>query len=98
MQNKKELIPREVIFNLQLPHKQNELPIILMLARNYTRDDIVACFDDLEKNGFGKFDRGSRGKGHFAKFIPNDKMPQEYKMTIYVKPQGRPKKIIEQKG
>ena len=88
---------RPVKFNLTLPFNQNELPISLMLARGYSKSDIVSCFVELENNNFGVFDRGSQGKGHFGKFIPNGKIPQEYSLIFEVKKKGRPKLLIRNK-
>lgn len=88
---------RIVNFNLTLPYNQKELPISLMLARGYTKQDIIACFSCLEKCGFGIFDHGSQGKGHFGKFIPNDKIPQEYIISFEIKKRGRPKLLIKDK-
>ena len=65
-----------------------------MLARNYTKNDIITCFEQLQMDGFGTFDRGSHGKGHFGKFIPNDKLLQEYIVAFEIKKRGRPKKFI----
>jgi len=90
-----ELI-RKVIFNLNLSFNQKELSIALMLARNYAKQDIIDCFVELEKNNFGIFNRGSQGKGHFGKFIPNDKMPQEYSIDFLIKKRGRPKTLIKE--
>lgn len=88
-------ITRTVRFDLTPPLNQKEISIALLLARSYYKSDIVACFEELEKNGFGKFDRGSHGKGNFGKFIPNETAPKIYDMIFVVKKKGRPKKYIE---
>ena len=86
---------REVKFNLALPYNQSKLPISLMLARGYLKPDIIACFEELQNNNFGAFDRGSQGKGHIGTFIPNDLMPQEYSIVFEIKKRGRPKQLIK---
>lgn len=73
---------RIVIFNITLPYSQTELPISLMLARNYKKSDIVFLFEELENKGFGFYKRGTSGKGNGAKFIPNHLMPNSYTISF----------------
>ena len=85
---------RKLIFNLALPFNQKELPIPLMLARGYSKPDVIACFEILEASDFGIFDRGAQGRGNVGKFIPNEKFPQEYMIEFDIKKPGRPKRLL----
>ena len=84
-----------VEFDLQLPINQKELQMPLLLARGYNKANVIECFTDLERNGYGTFIRGSRGKGKFGKFIPNDNCPKQYYMSFEAKRRGRKRKMIE---
>jgi len=83
-------------FDLSLPEDWDELPIPLMLARGYRRQHVVSCFEKLQELGYGKFERGSQGRGNVAKFVPNNKCPNEYSMFFTKKKRGRPRKVIEE--
>ena len=77
--------PIDILFNLELPFDKKELSVPLLLARKYSRKDIVACFVEMQEKGFGIFLRGSQGRNNFGKFIPNDKMPKSYLMIMALK-------------
>jgi hypothetical protein len=81
------------MFDLSLPGGYIELPIPLLLARGYKKPNIVACFEELERRGFGKFDRGSQGRSKVGRFIPNETCPIEFAIDFQIKSPGRPKKM-----
>ena len=86
---------KEVVFDLTLPAEQIELDLRLMQARGYVVDNIKFCFEELEKNGYGVYKKGTLGRGNVSKFIPNITCPKEYKIDFILKSTGRTKKLIE---
>ena len=91
----KVTLARSLTFDLTLPYEQTEIPVSLLVAKGNTKDDAIACFEELESMNYGIFDRGTQGRGKMGKFIPNENCPNKYEMTISVKKKGRPKKLIE---
>lgn len=83
-----------ITFDLQLPYNQKDLSLDLMLARQYNKKHIVACFEELDQKGFGVFDRGARGRGYWAKFTPNETCPKSYTLTFEIKKRGKKKKTL----
>ncbi len=82
----------KIKFDLSLPTDSNELPVPLMFARGYIREHILKCFEELATKGYGKFDRGSLGRGNFGKFLPNQSCPTNFSMEFKKKRRGRPRK------
>ena len=82
-----------ISFDLSLPEGYTNLPVPIMLARGYKRAFVVQCFENLEMQGFGTFERGSQGRGKVGKFMPNDNCPITFDMTFQKKNPGRPKKM-----
>jgi len=84
-----------VSFDLTLPAESKEILASLMLARGYSQKHVLYCFQQLQDNGMGEFDRGSQGRGRVAKFIPNENCPGEICIEFEVKKKGRPRKTRE---
>lgn len=87
---------RKVEFNLEIPRGQDCLTIPLMLARGYSKSDVIKFFEYLESKQYGNFDRGSIGYGKFGKFIPNPNCPQCMDFEIELKKRGKTKKTIDE--
>jgi hypothetical protein len=56
----------------------NKMTMPNLLEKGYRREDITTLFESLEGEGFGVYTKGSRGKGNFAYFTPNNSCPSEY--------------------
>jgi hypothetical protein len=65
----------------------------MLFIRGYSRKDIVLLFEELEKKGYGTFNRGSRGRARMGFFEFKESI-EEYTLTIIKKKVGRPKKKI----
>jgi len=48
----------------------------------YSRQHVLALFEQLERGGFGAYTRGTRGKGKCSKFAPNDKCPVSFTILV----------------
>jgi hypothetical protein len=86
---------RKVNFDLSIPKGQSSITLPLMLARGYSKADVIHFFEHLEKINYGKFDRGSIGYGKYGKFIPNENCPNSLEFEIEIKKRGKVKKTID---
>jgi len=68
-----------------------EISLPELMNNGYSRNHVVSLFTVLEELNFGKFIRGTRGRGQCAKFIKADNCPQEYTLVCLEKSRGRPK-------
>lgn len=81
-------------FDLRLPYGRNDLPVDLMIARQYNKQHILLCFEELSKIGFGDYIKGTQGRNNCARFIPNKNCPQTYELRLKPKKCKEKRKLI----
>lgn len=55
----------------------------------HNRRHIILLFQQLQREGFGSYFEGHRGRTGAARFVPNDKCPEKYELEIEEKKRGR---------
>ena len=78
---RKELVAKnkEIAFSLS---KEMSMPSFTRIG--FARKDVENLFINLASEGFGEYIKGKQGKGCSAKFIANDKCPNEYILVTKV--------------
>ena len=67
----------------------------LSKVMGYSRQHVLALFEQLEKNEYGKYTRGSRGKGNCARFAPNDKCPSNFTILVETSTLPKRKRLVD---
>jgi hypothetical protein len=63
----------------------NGITVVALTKLGYQRHEVEKLFEELENLGYGKYVRGSKGKGNCAYFEAGENCPTEYTMVFKVK-------------
>lgn len=71
-----------ITFDLRKSPGLDYLPVPLIVARGYGKNEVVECFKKLQELGFGEYKTGSQGRGNVGKFFFNEKCPESISLDF----------------